>query len=93
VDVTPEGIILILPAEKVVLPATQINKVSFSRMLNRITIKVDRRKIRIRNVIKMKKTPAKIPLKTWLATPAPSRGDIQKGMSTLLKTLEGFLIR
>ena len=90
VDVAPGGLTVVMPVEKILLPYTGIKKVSYSRLLNRITLKVGTRKIRIRRLIQIQKTQGKIPLKTWLATSAPSRADIRKSMLHLKNAIENL---
>jgi hypothetical protein len=90
VDVAPDGLKVIMPVEKILVPYTNIKKVSYSRLFNRITLKVGTRKIRIRRLIQTQKTPGKIPLKTWLATSTPSRADIRKSMLGLKDAIENL---
>jgi hypothetical protein len=90
VDVAPDGLIVIMPVEKILVSYKDIKKVGYSRLLNRITIKAGRRIIRIRRLIQTQKTPGKIPLKAWFATSAPSRADIRKSMLDLKGAIESL---
>ncbi|MFH1123844.1 MAG: efflux RND transporter permease subunit, partial [Pseudomonadota bacterium] len=83
VDVTPEGATVMLPGEKLFLSAGELSGVKYSRLLGRITVKLGRRKVRIRKVLQGIKPPAKIPLRAWLAGPSPSRADVREGMLAL----------
>jgi multidrug efflux pump subunit AcrB len=88
VDVAEEGLIIIMPVEKILLSYNDVTKVSYSRLLNRITIKAGTRKLRIRRLIKTQKKPGKVSLKNWLATVAPSRSAIRKSMLDLKDEIE-----
>ena len=90
VDVAPEGLTVVMPVEKIQIPFPEINKVSYSRLLKRITITAGKRKIRIRRLIQTLKTPGKIPLKTWLTTEAPSHTDIRKSMRDLYNSIQSI---
>jgi hypothetical protein len=88
VDVALEGLTVVMPVEKIFLPHTEIEKVRYSRLLNRITIKAGIRKIRISRLLKAQKPSGKISLKTWLGTKAPSRADIRKSMQDLHHSIQ-----
>jgi multidrug efflux pump len=91
VEVAPEGLTVVIPVEKIQIPYAEIKKVSFSRLLNRITIKVGTRKIRVRRLIQTQKSPGRISLKTWLTTKAPSGADIRKSMQDLQNSIEYYV--
>ena len=93
VDVTPEGATVILPGENLFLAAEEIAGVKYSRLLGRITIRLGRRKVRIRKVLKDGKEPVKVSLRSWMAGRAPSRGDVREGMTALREALEGLVRR
>jgi hypothetical protein len=83
VDVVPHGLNVALPSEKFFLPADRIKMVNYARILGQITIDTGSRKLRVRKVVKARKTPSKIPLKTWIQNPVPTRSEIQSNMEEL----------
>jgi len=91
VDVTPEGATVILPGEDLFLAAEEIAGVTYSRLLGRITVRLGRRKVRIRKVLQDGKEPVKVSLRAWLTGRAPSRGDVREGMTALREALEGLV--
>ena len=93
VDVTPEGIMVTSPVERLFVPATEIRKVRYSRLRKRLKIKAGRRKIRLRNVVEGKKTPTKIPFLRWLVTPAPRRSDRRKAIEALKNAIESITLK
>ena len=93
VDVTPEGVIVTSPVERVFVPVSEIKRVRYSRLRNRLIIQAGRRRIKIRNVIEVRKTPTKVPLLRWLATPAPGRSDKRKAVEALKNAIEGIAMK
>ena len=93
VDVTQEGVTIALPTERLFLPASEINRVRNTWLLRRLLIKAGRRKIKLGKAIEARKTPTKVPLWTWLASPAPSRSDIRSGKVSLKQAIEGIMTR
>ncbi len=93
VDITPEGLAVHSPAEKLFLPASDIRRVHYSRLTGRLIVWAGRRKIKLRKVIEANKTPTKVPLRAWLAGPAPARSDIRSGVTSLKQSIEGIMAR
>jgi multidrug resistance efflux pump len=76
--------------KKSFVPASEIKRLRYSRLRNRLIIQAGRRRIKIRNVIEVRKTPTKVPLLKWLATPAPGRSDKRKAVEALKNAIEGI---
>jgi len=93
VDVTPEGVSVTSPVEKIFVPAAEIQKVIYSRLRKRLIIQAGRRRIKIRSVVKERKIPTKAPFWKWIATPAPGRSDIREGIVALKDAVEGIAIK
>lgn len=91
VDVTPEGVTVMLPGERLFLPAREMTGVKYSRLLGRITVRLGRRKVRIGRVLQDSEGPGKISLRSWLAQKAPTRKDVREGMRALREALEGLV--
>jgi hypothetical protein len=51
-------------------------------------IKAGPRLLKIRNIIEGQRTPAKVPLLTWLGSPRPNRGQLREGRKSLRLALE-----
>jgi hypothetical protein len=51
-------------------------------------IKAGPRLLKIRNIIEGQRTPAKVPLLTWLGSPRPNRGQLREGRNSLRLALE-----
>jgi hypothetical protein len=92
VDVTSEGITVTSPVERLFLPVSALTELRYSRVLRRLTIRAGRRRIRIRGVIALSKTPSKVPLRVWLGMRAPSRAELREGMASLKEAIEGIMV-
>lgn len=93
VDITPDGIVVTSPAEKLFIPAGKITGMSYSRVLKRLTIKTGRRKVRIKKVVEGYRKPEKIGLGKWLAGKAPARSEVKTSMLALKGEVEGIIER
>ena len=93
VDVTPKGVTVTSPVERVFVPAADIKKVNYSRIRKRLIIQSGLRRIKIRNVVQGMKTPTKIPFLRWLGTRAPSRSDKRKGIEALKDAIEDIAMK
>ena len=93
VDVTPDGVTITSPAERLFVPREEITKVSFSRLTRRLIIRVGRRRIKIKSVVQAKKDPAKVPFWRWLAAPAPARSDLRNGVGALKKAVDDIILQ
>lgn len=91
VDVTPEGVTVFQPGEKLFLPRQEISRVKYSRLLERITVCLGRRKVRIRKALEQGKPAGRPSLRSWLGAGAPSRKEVRQGMLTLQGALEDLL--
>jgi multidrug efflux pump len=91
VEVTPSGITVTSPVERLFLPAETIRRVRYSKWTQRLTIWAGRRCIRIRKVIEVDKKPAKTPLTSWLAAKAPKRAEITAGTAGLKQAVEELI--
>jgi multidrug efflux pump len=91
VDVTPEGLTITSPSERLFLPAAEIDRTRYTWPLHRLKIKAGRRRIKIKGVIEARRTPTKMPLKAWLASRAPSRAEIRAGTISLKQAIEGLI--
>jgi multidrug efflux pump subunit AcrB len=87
VDVTPAGLTLTSPTERISYAAGELSRLRYDRFRNRITFWIGRRKVRIRNVVETKKFAAKTPLLSWLFTPAPARSRIRTATKELFEAL------
>jgi HAE1 family hydrophobic/amphiphilic exporter-1 len=92
VDVTQGGVAVIQPGERLFLPVEEMTKVKYSRLLGRITLRLGKRRVRIRKVLRDGKIPGMVSLGAWLGTKAPSRRDVREGMTGLRNALEGLII-
>jgi hypothetical protein len=93
IDVTATGITLTSPVERLFLAAETIERVRYSKWLQRLTIWSGQRRIRIRKVVEAAKKPEKVPLTTWLMQPAPKRADIQAGTHGLHQAVEKLMVK
>lgn len=93
VDITPEGITITSPAERLFVPGEEITKVRYSGLLRRLIIKAGRRRIKIRGVVQAEKTPQKVPFWRWLAAPAPARSDLRNGVGALNKAIDDIILQ
>ncbi|MCG6911244.1 MAG: efflux RND transporter permease subunit [Deltaproteobacteria bacterium] len=91
VDVTPEGLTLTSPVESLFLSAESIERVSYSRVTGRLTIRAGRRRVKLHGVLPARRKPQKVPLKKWLAHRPPSRGELRKGIRDLKTAIEAVV--
>jgi preprotein translocase subunit SecF len=91
VDVTPAGLNITTPVEKLFIPAAAITSLSYCRLINRLTITTGRRKVKISRVVEARKTPLKTPLWTWLVRKPPRRAELGEGMAALREGITGLL--
>ena len=91
VDVTPEGVTITSPSERLFLPAEEIDRVRYTWPMHRLMIKAGRRRIKLRGVLEARKAPIKVPFRKWLADPPPARGEIRAGMAHLKQAIEGLI--
>jgi multidrug efflux pump subunit AcrB len=91
VEVTPGGITVTSPAERLFLPVETIQRATYSRFRQRLTLYAGRRRVRIRKVIEVAKKPMKVPLISWLREPAPRRSEIRTGMDALNQAIEQLM--
>jgi hypothetical protein len=90
-DITDKGLTLTSPIESLFLPIESIERVSYSRITRRLTIRAGRRRVKLHGVVAAKRKPQKVPLKAWLATPPPSRADLREGMRYLKITIDSLI--
>jgi len=90
-DITDKGITLTSPVESLFLPIDSIDRVSYSRLTRRLTIRAGRRRVKLHGVVAAKRKPQKVPLKTWLATTPPSRAELREGMRYLKITIDSLI--
>jgi len=90
-DITDRGITLTSPVESLFLPIESIDRVSYSRLTRRLTIRAGRRRIKLHGVVAAKRKPQKVPLRTWLATTPPSRAELRDGMRYLKTTIDSLI--
>ena len=93
IDVSAEGVTVTSPVEKLFLPAAELTTLRYSRLLKRLTIRAGRRRIRIRGVLELSKTPFKVPLKAWLGMRAPSRAELRAGLTSLNAAVEAIMVQ
>lgn len=93
VDVTQEGVAITTPSERLFIPAAEFTHVHYTWLFHRLLIKAGRQKIILGRLIETRKTPTKVPLRTWLANPAPSRSDIRAGKIWLKQAIEDIMQR
>jgi len=93
VDVTPDGVTITSPAERLFVPREEITKVRYSRLTRRLIIRAGRRRIKIKSVVQAKKNPAKVPFWRWLAAPAPARSDLRNGVGALKKAVDDIILQ
>ena len=91
VDVRPEGVQVVFPTERSFFEAGEIDHIKYSHLKGGLTIRARGRLIFIKDVIESQRTPQKIPLKTWLATPAPKARELKKGRKALREALEQLM--
>ena len=95
VDITPGGVSIGGPVDRLFLKREEISALKLSRFFPKmpaITIYNGRRKIVVRKLLPASDgAPEKKPLWSWLASGAPSREDIRQGMLSLKNSLEAFL--
>ena len=90
-DITAKGITLTSPVESLFLPIESIERVSYSRLTKRLTIRAGRRRIKLHSIVAAKRKPQKVPLRTWLATTPPSRAELRAGMRELKTALDSLI--
>ena len=90
-DITDRGITLTSPVESLFLPIESIDRVSYSRLTRKLTIRADRRCVKLHGVVAAKRKPQKVPLRTWLATTPPSRAELRDGMRYLKTTIDSLI--
>jgi len=91
IEVTPEGMTVSSPLEKLFVPRDQIRKVRYSSITGRLIVKAGPRRLRIRDVVEEHRTPGKVPLLTWLNSPRPSRRQVRDGLKNLQQALKGIM--
>jgi len=90
-DVTADGITLTSPVESLFLPGDSISRVKYSRLTRRLTIRAGKRRVKLHAVVTAKRKLQRLPLKTWLATPSPSRADLRTGMQELKAAVDALM--
>jgi hypothetical protein len=93
VDVTHKGIIITSPTERLSLPASEIDRVDYSRIRQRLSIRAGKRSVRIKGVIEAQKTPSKVSLVKWLSAKAPLRREISNSMLRLKESIEELVAK
>jgi len=96
IDVTPNGITITSPFEKLFIPAEEISavitkNVLFSRLKKKVTIQAGLREITIRNIIEKTKTPSKTPLKKWLKEPGQDPRKIESSIISLNNAVKNII--
>jgi len=92
-DITDRGITLTSPVESLFLPIESIERVSYSRLTRRLTIRAGRRRIKLHGVVAANRKPQKVSLRAWLAATPPSRVELLEGMRYLKATLDSLINR
>ncbi|MEW5722119.1 MAG: efflux RND transporter permease subunit [Thermodesulfobacteriota bacterium] len=87
VDVTPQGVTVTSPSEKVFLPAGDIDRVHFSRLTGALILWTGRRRVRLGPVVEDHRRPDFVPLATWLGRPGPKAAEIKQGLAGLREAL------
>jgi multidrug efflux pump subunit AcrB len=88
IDLTPEGLTVTSPMEKIFIPAGEIQKVQHEPVTGYLIVKTGSRRLRIKNVIEDRRIPGKISIVDWLKTSPPSRDRIRHNRQTLHDELE-----
>ena len=94
VDVTPAGVSVGSPVDRFFLKKEAISKIALSRLFPLVPtlhIHSGRRRIIIRKLVADNRIPGKKPLFAWLATKAPTRAEIQQGMTDLKKSIDTLI--
>jgi multidrug efflux pump subunit AcrB len=94
VDITPKGVSVGSPVDRVFLKKEEITKIEVSRFfpaIPSIAIHCGSRRIILRKLVQGNGVPQKKPLAAWIQSDAPTRSDIQKSMFGLKQSLEDLL--
>lgn len=94
VDITPEGVAVGSPVDRFFIKKNEITRIKTSRFfpaVPAISIYSGRRRIILRKLLKIKGTPEKKPLWSWLGAKAPTRAEVKQGMVSLKQTLDTLL--
>jgi multidrug efflux pump subunit AcrB len=70
------------------LAPTWLGILYFMWFKSTLFVKAGPRLLKIRNIIEGRRTPAKVPLLTWLGSPRPNRGQLREGRNSLRLALE-----
>ncbi|MBW2085395.1 MAG: efflux RND transporter permease subunit [Deltaproteobacteria bacterium] len=92
VEITPEGMTVTSPVEKLFLPRDRIKKVRYSHLTGRLIVKAGPRRFRFRDVVEAQPVLDRVPLWSWLNLPRPSRRQVREGLKTLRLALEGVMV-
>ena len=90
IGVTPEGLTMTTPMEKLFVPVDQVKGVRYSRITGRLLVWAGPRLIRIGDITEAKHIPSKVPFLKWLSSPPPSREQMQEGRQSLQLALKGL---
>lgn len=95
VDVTPDGVSVGSPVDRVFIKKTEISKIEVSRFfpaIPSIAIHSGKRRIVVRKLVRSNGRPEKKPLGKWIRTKAPTRSDVRESMFDLKRSLEALLV-
>jgi len=86
-EITPEGLTVTSPLEKLSIPFSEVTKIKRSIWTGGVLIKAGPRLLRVNKALKADQPPGFIPLREWLKRPAPSWETIQADRKALQTTL------
>ncbi|MBW2365914.1 MAG: hypothetical protein JRF25_12900 [Deltaproteobacteria bacterium] len=91
VDVSSNGVAITSPVEKIFFSPEEITNVRLSPNKRKVTIQAGLRKITIKNILEMTKTPSKTPLKKWVKGPLPDRKKMQNSILALNNAVKDII--
>ena len=92
-EIASDGLVLISPIEKLFVPAGEIKKVRYSRIIGRLVVKAGPRNIKIRDVIEREGPAANISLRRWLGSSPPKHRQLTDGRKSLRLALEKLMVK
>jgi len=93
IEVTPDGMNVTSPVEKLNIPADEISKVWYSYLTGRLMVKAGPRRIRVRDIIEGEDPAPKMSLWNWLFVSRPKRRQLTEGRRSLRRALEKLIVK
>jgi multidrug efflux pump subunit AcrB len=86
VDVAPGGLKITSVSEQIDIPASEIDRIK-NGWFGKLYIYSGRRRIGLKHLLPGEGVPKKIPIRQWLARPAPKMAELKAGMERLKREL------